>query len=457
MLNLAPRQMALFNPNLEGFFESDYRNYVLHGGRMSSKTHHAAGTAVFIASRYKIRFLCIRQFQNKIADSVYTVLCNKISEAKMDDEFAILNNSIIHKSTGSEFLFYGIARNINEIKGAEDIDITWIEEGENLTQAQWTVIEPTVRRKQGSRVWLIFNPKMATDFVWKKFVVNPPARTVVRQINYNENPFLSSDARELIASHKADDFDDYQHIYEGLPLDNDDESIIKRSHLMAAIDAHITLRINISGARKLGFDVADDGDDLCAMVETYGSLSHWADMWKGKEDELLKSCSRVWQRANQQKCRIVYDAIGVGATSGSKFNELNISNKTRVNHDKFFAGGAVMAPDAIYNHTGMKNRDYFSNIKSQSWWLVADRLRNTYNAVTNGQKFKNDEMLFIDANIPHITRLIDELSTPRRSFDGNGKVIVEQKKDLKKRDIPSPNLADAFIMANIIIPKIGSF
>ena len=88
---------------------------------------------------------------------------------------------------------------------------------------------------------------------------------------------------------------------------------------------------------------------------------------------------------------------------------------------------------------------------------MADRLRNTYNAVTNGQKFKNDEMLFIDANIPHITRLIDELSTPRRSFDGNGKVIVEQKKDLKKRDIPSPNLADAFIMANIIIPKIGSF
>ncbi|HAT2459180.1 TPA: PBSX family phage terminase large subunit, partial [Serratia marcescens] len=32
-------------------------------------------------------------------------------------------------------------------------------------------------------------------------------------------------------------------------------------------------------------------------------------------------------------------------------------------------------------------------------------------------------------------------------FDKNGRVKVETKDDLKKRDIPSPNVADAFIMA----------
>ena len=29
----------------------------------------------------------------------------------------------------------------------------------------------------------------------------------------------------------------------------------------------------------------------------------------------------------------------------------------------------------------------FSNIKAQAWWMVADRFRNTFNAVKRGMKF----------------------------------------------------------------------
>ena len=47
-----------------------------------------------------------------------------------------------------------------------------------------------------------------------------------------------------------------------------------------------------------------------------------------------------------------------------------------------------------------------------------------------------------------LDKLIDELSTPMRDFDNSGKVKVESKKDLAKRDIMSPNIADSFIIAN---------
>ncbi len=57
-----------------------------------------------------------------------------------------------------------------------------------------------------------------------------------------------------------------------------------------------------------------------------------------------------------------------------------------------------------------------------------------------------------------------ELTTPHRDFDKNGRVMVESKKDLAKRDVPSPNVADAFIMAFAptdtamdIWEEIGSF
>ena len=88
-------------------------------------------------------------------------------------------------------------------------------------------------------------------------------------------------------------------------------------------------------------------------------------------------------------------------------------------------------------------------MKAQAWYLVADRFRNTYNAVRNGHTFDQADMIFIDGNMAHLNQLIDELATPKIDYDNAGRIKVESKKDLKKRDVSSPNLADAFIMANL--------
>lgn len=58
-----------------------------------------------------------------------------------------------------------------------------------------------------------------------------------------------------------------------------------------------------------------------------------------------------------------------------------------------------------------------------------------------------DELISIDSRCPLLEKLKLELTTPHRDFDRNGRVMVESKKDLAKREIPSPNVADAFIMA----------
>jgi len=96
----------------------------------------------------------------------------------------------------------------------------------------------------------------------------------------------------------------------------------------------------------------------------------------------------------------------------------------------------------------IKQKEYFSNVKAQAWWLVADRLRNTHDYIVNGNTdYKPDDLISLSSKIPHIESLISELTTPRRDFDKAGRVKVESKDDLKKRDIMSPNKADAFIMA----------
>lgn len=447
--------MARLNPALKSFWRTKADIKILKGGRASSKTWDAAGMLVFLASRYTIKVLCMRQFQVRISDSVYAVLVTQIRAFGMEAEFKILNNSIEHRRTGSSFHFYGIHRNIREIKGFEGADIGWIEEAEGLTVEQWSIIEPTLR-KEGAEAWMLYNPHLVSDYI-ETFKHDPEAGVIVRHINYDENPFLSETMLRKIRRMKRDDPEEYEHIYRGVPRTDDDQVVIKRSWIEAAIDAHIHLGIEPCGDRRIGFDVADSGTDLCAQVYAEGIVNLWSENWKAREDELLKSCQRVYNEAVNRGARIEYDSIGVGASAGAKFGELNDARfeedraATMIEYRKFVAGAGVVDPDGFYiNAPGeqVTNKEFFSNLKAQAWWCVADRFRNTYNAVRNGEKFAEHDLISISSDMPNLGELVKQLSTPRRHFDKLSKVKVESKDDLAKRDVPSPNDADAFIMAN---------
>lgn len=294
-----PRPPRL-NPALERFWRTPARTRVLYGGRAASKSWDAAGVAIIIACRSRARILCARQFQNRIEESVYTLIKRRISEFGLRDQFVIRSDRITHRHTGSEFVFFGLSRHIDEIKSMEGIDICWIEEAHNLSEDQWEILNPTLR-KQGSQFWLTFNPRLATDFVYRYFILNTPPRTIIRKINYTENPFISQTILAEIAACRAASEDDYRHIYRGEPRADDENAVIKRAHIIAAIGAYEKLGIESVGQHRVGFDVADSGDDQCALVYAHGPRVIWTDLWQAGEDELLRRFHREVQRY-QAKC-----------------------------------------------------------------------------------------------------------------------------------------------------------
>lgn len=430
--------MYQLNPNLKTFWATRKPYKLLKGGRFSSKTQDAGGMAAYLARNYSVRFLCLRQFQNRIADSVYTVVKQKIEQAGWRDEFDIGVSTIRHKVTGSEFLFYGIARNIEEIKGTEGIDICWIEEGEGLTEDQWTIIDPTIR-KEGAEVWILWNPQLQTDFVQTKLPQLLGDACIIQHINYTDNPFLSDTARQKAERLKLIDPDMYEHIYMGMPLSNDDAAVIKMAWIEAAVDAHTKLGINLRGRRMVGYDVADSGGDTNACAIFDGLICCGIDEWSAPEDELTQSARRAWRHV--QGGEMTYDSIGVGAQVGATLKDMGIPT----GYNKFNAGGAVLLPEQEYAHK-IKNKDKFENLKAQAWQMVADRFRNTYNYVVKGQESPPDQLISISGDLPSLAKLKTELSTPRKRFSKRGLDMVETKDELKARGINSPNLADAFIM-----------
>lgn len=440
------KRMATLNPNLADFWFVNgiptpghfikARNRVLYGGRASSKSWEFAGMAAGIGAQYQTKFLCVRRYQNRIKESVYTIIADQIGRFELPG-FEIRANDIKH-ANGTQYVFYGIERNIDEIKSFEGADVLWIEEAHNLTEEQWKILDITIR-KANSEVWISFNSRLISDFVYQRFIINPPPDTIVRLVNYVDNPFLSETARKIIEHEKSEDYESYLHVYMGVPRSEDNDSVIKISWIEAAIDAHLTLGIPMGGARSVGYDVADSGDDKNAVIVFDGAVCVGSDEWKAPEDELSSSAMRAWSFVNFGT--LIYDSVGVGAHVGST---LNANGHTA--HVKFNAGGAVVNPRSEYK-SGIKNEEKFENVKAQAWQDVADRFRNTYNAVNKGHKYNPSELISISSLTPNIERLKSELCVPRKSISKRGLDMVEQKESIIKRGIKSPNLADAFIMA----------
>ncbi|TCV66293.1 PBSX family phage terminase large subunit [Neorhizobium sp. S3-V5DH] len=456
---------TLTNPALFDFWEKVFFGEndiaVLHGGRSSSKTRDTACQLVRLVDhvRVKMRVMCIRRFQNRIQESVYTELKWAISHLGLTDAFDVQKTTIIHIATGAEFIFYGIERNLEEIKGTSDIDILWVEEAEKLTEEQWSVIAPTIR-KEDSLAILLFNPKFVTDYVWKNFVINTPPHCVVHQINYTENPFLSEKAKRDIAAMQERDPEMFEHIYGGVPLGDSELSIFKRRWLEACVDAHKVLKIELTGRNIIGFDPADDGEDKSATADKIDGVFTDAEDWSSGKDQLVQNAKRVWAKAKNAGATVSYDTIGVGAFVGGYIDEQNEENGASVEHFAFHAGGGVMDPDKpsdALNDNSPLNKDEYLNLKAQAWANTARKAMLTFNAVTRGQSIKPEDVLSFSSEMgkEKLEALFTELCVPWWVETEGKKRVVPKLKLKKDLGVKSHNLADAVIAADNVNIDVG--
>ncbi len=198
------------------FFPKRYK--VLKGGRGSAKSHSVAGALVLQASRKKMRVLCAREFQASMADSVYKLICDKIHEYGLTNQYRITASSIRCKNE-SEFIFKGVRNNPQSVKSMEGIDVLWLEEAQTISKTSWDILIPTIR-KEGSEIWVTFNPNGEDDPTYTMFC-NPDGSFVDRPdlwgltVNFSENPFFPStlDAERLWCLETDPEL--YNHIWGG--------------------------------------------------------------------------------------------------------------------------------------------------------------------------------------------------------------------------------------------------
>ncbi len=216
---------------------------VVHGGRGAGKTEGFAEALIILARSRRLRILCLREFQNSIAESVHATIKQKIYDLRLEDEFKISDSGIEHKFTGSEFLFKGLRYNIDAIKSLARIDIAWLEEARNTSKTSLEKLGPTIRGRheddpaglggpfgKGPEIWISFNPELDTDEVYKRFIkqkdkyapdwfTNEKGQqeryAIVVKLNHSDNRWFPPDLKMEMEIAKANDNDAYMHVWEG--------------------------------------------------------------------------------------------------------------------------------------------------------------------------------------------------------------------------------------------------
>lgn len=203
---------AEFPAALQFLFEPA-RYKVLYGGRGGSKSWGIARWLLIEGGRKTLRILCARETQKSIADSVHKLLSDQITALGLG-EFYDVEKARITGRNGTEFIFAGLKHNVSNIKSAEAVDICWCEEAQAITSGSWSALLPTIR-KEHSEIVISFNPDLATDSTYQRFVVHPPPGAVVKKLTFRDNPWFPEVLRREMDHLKASDPDAYSHIWEG--------------------------------------------------------------------------------------------------------------------------------------------------------------------------------------------------------------------------------------------------
>lgn len=395
-------------PKFKPLLTEHYRNKLYYGGRAGGKSFAFADCLIIKARNDKILVACVREVQNSIKDSVYKLLKDRIEYYGFDD-FRCFEDRIENIITGSMFIFKGLKdQNSQNIKSLEGVDICWIEEGQSITKASWDILNPTIR-KEGSEIWVSMNREEENDPIWKAVASHPDERTLVVKVNYYDNPHCPEEMKYLAEKCKAENIDDYNHIWLGAPVAQGNTKLI------AAKDAREAMICKMSSSTSpliLGVDVARFGDDKSAICYRQG---RW--------------CSKIESYSH-------LDTVELANLLTSKIKDLN---PARVFLDLGNMGAGVydILVDRGYSDTvrgvnfGSKalSEERYVNRRAEMWGEANEWLKQE-----------------LPVQIPNDDELLDDLCSVNKSYDSRGRLILEKKEDVKKRIGRSPDKADAFVL-----------
>lgn len=191
MSDLQIKTAEVFEPLLDS---ARYKG--IHGGRGSAKSNFFAEDLIDRCIRQKTDWVCLREVQRTLDQSVKKLIESKIEKFGVGHLFDPQQNKI-KTPYGGVIIFMGMQdHTASSIKSLEGFDGAWFEEAQTMSERSLKLLRPTLR-KPGSELWFSWNPEQPTDPI-DKFLrgKNKPDSLILVQANYYDNPWFPDELEQ---------------------------------------------------------------------------------------------------------------------------------------------------------------------------------------------------------------------------------------------------------------------
>jgi len=171
--------------------------------------------------------------------------------------------------------------------------------------------------------------------------------------------------------------------------------------------------IAISDAGTFGLDVARTGSNETACYRNRAGMIRLE--WKARKQDTMKTSGRMAKSLNETYgvAKVHIDTVGVG---GGVFDRLKEQ------------GFPVIAFVASEKPTTPHAQKRFVNRRAEQWWSFREGLeQGLYDLPEDGED----------------DQLISQLLSIKYRIRSDGRILIESKKDMEERGLPSPDRADA--------------
>ncbi|MBV2144231.1 phage terminase large subunit [Falsochrobactrum sp. TDYN1] len=209
-----------------------------HGGRGSGKSFNFAKMAAVWGYAEPLRVLATREFQASIKESFHAELKAAIASEPWLDAHYDVGVDYLRGSNGTEFIFRGLRHGVNTIKSLAKIDLTIVEEAEDVPETSWLALEATVFRQPKSELWTVWNPRKDGSPVDLRFRKDRPDNALITEMNWQDNPFFPVGLETLRRREQERlDPNTYAHVWEGAYLTNSDAQVFANKYRVAEFEA----------------------------------------------------------------------------------------------------------------------------------------------------------------------------------------------------------------------------
>lgn len=278
--------------------KADYRG--AYGGRGAAKTIGFANMAILDIMRPSVRpwvFLCGRELQKSLKDSVFSVVKSQIEVLGVQEAFDV-GKEFIRCKNGNEFLFYGLRSNIAEVKGLNNVRRTWLEEAQKISQSSLTYLIPTVMRDfPDCELWATWNPDDEDDPIHKMFVHDADETFKVTKINWVDNPWFPESLNKVRLRDLKNNSQRYDWIWNGNFNTNADGSVYgkwmtaceKRGGFVKGL---YDPTLPVSSSWDKGFS----DDTAIWWTQQVGNEIRWIDYYENNREGVVHYAEQIYGR-----------------------------------------------------------------------------------------------------------------------------------------------------------------